>query len=137
MQISDNGTYDTTTKDTILVAVQDSGQFDVNALLAGTMTDVTVSGSTLRDHAFSEYVNLQSFTDLNITEIPAYCFDGCTKLTSLSCGNVTKIGTYGLNRCNKLTTFDTSHIEEISNYGMSGCYSLNITNEIFTASTIG
>ena len=136
-QISNNGTYDTTTKNNILVAVQDAGQFDVNAFLAGTMTDVSASGSSLRDHAFVEYGNLQSFTDLNITEIPANCFDGCTNLTSLSCGNVTKIGTYGLNRCNKLATFDTSHIEEISNNGMLGCYKLNITNGILTASTIG
>ena len=136
-QISNNGTYDTTTKNNILVAVQDAGQFDVNALLAGTMTDVTVSGSSLRDNAFYSYTNLQQFTDLNITEVPQYCFSNCTNLTSLNCGNVTRVQKYGLNNCQKLASFDTSHLEEISDYGMTSCYKLNITGGVLTASTIG
>ncbi len=122
--------------------------FDVNALLAGTLEEITSGTPALRAYGFYNNTVLKRVIMANLAQIGNYAFYGCTGLTSVNaplltalsqymcqnCSNLTEfiagaveiIETYAFSGCTKLATLDLSAVEEIKNYGLQNCKMLNV-----------
>lgn len=72
------------------------------------------------------------------TEIPAYTFNGCDKLTKVTMdANPTIINEYAFNGCEKLTSsFSLASVETIGDYAFFGCAELT-TADLKSTKTIG
>lgn len=72
------------------------GSSDIDGFLDGTVTSVTSSVTSLRDHALRGVSNLVSASLPNVTTLGEYALASCDHLTSLTLGALTSIGQYGL-----------------------------------------
>ena len=101
--------------------------FDVASFMAGTMTNVEFTGSTLRDFACYEYTGMTSFTDTALNTMGQFAFSNCTNLTSFTASSdLTSLPASAFNGCINLRTIDLSHITSIGVNALYNCK--NVTN---------
>ena len=129
--VTENGTYDTTLKNEVVVNVSGSGgDTDVlKAIVERTASDLILpSGITsIAKDAFYNYSNLASITlPSGVTKIEAGAFQNCTSLTSITLpGSLTAIETSAFNGCGSLTSVTLpSGVTSIGSYTFSNCTSL-------------
>ncbi|MCR5652619.1 MAG: leucine-rich repeat domain-containing protein, partial [Ruminococcus sp.] len=67
------------------LTVSGNGGFDYNSLPKETVTDLTITGNTIRKNVFKDFTALKSVViPEEITSIGENAFDGCTSLTDLT-----------------------------------------------------
>lgn len=83
------------------------------------------SATTLGGSAFNGCTGLTTVTlSENLTGIPNYAFDGCTKLSSINFPNVITIGRCAFRNCKALTSIDLKYTSVISEGAFKGCTNL-------------
>ncbi|MFR9513127.1 MAG: leucine-rich repeat protein [Rikenellaceae bacterium] len=82
-----------------------------------------IEGGTIGGGTFQYCANLTSITGLDyVTEVPAYCFSGCTSLPSLYLPLATTIDNTALSNCTKLASLNANSLEgELDNALLSSC----------------
>jgi hypothetical protein len=118
----------------------------LNALIEGSITEVTSDATIVRNYAFSNCSNLttvdfplvttignNSFYDCSnlttvdfpkVTYIDNNSFGGCTNLTEVDFPKVTYIGSYAFGSCSNLTTVDFLLLNTIDSKGFYKCTNL-------------
>ena len=89
-----------------------------------SLTEITITGSTLGYGALSgtifETINLSE----NITNIPDYCFYNCNALTKINLEQVKYLGDFSFNTCKVLEDVYLNSVITIGQYAFSKCYGL-------------
>lgn len=129
--ITENGTY---TADsgytglgtvTVEVASGGGGGGDFDALIEGTLTEVSSGATKVSKYTFCEYDSLTSVYFPNAMSIGAYAFQNCQKFTSADFPNVTSIRDCAFYRCVNLTNLNIPKAEgTIGGSAFYGCESL-------------
>ena len=83
------------------------------------------SATTLGGSVFNGCTGLTTVTlSEDLTGIPNYAFDGCSKLSSINFPNVVTIGEYAFRKCKSLTSVDLRHTSCIESGAFNGCTNL-------------
>ena len=83
------------------------------------------SATTLGGSVFNGCTGLTTVTlSENLTGIPNYAFDGCSKLSSINFPNVVTIGENAFRKCKALTSVDLRHTSCIESGAFNGCTNL-------------
>lgn len=98
--------------------------FDVNALLAGTLTEITSGTPAIRAYMFYNDTPLQIATLNNVTSMGNYAFYGCSGLTTVQMAALTEVASYVFQNCGALTSFTANALTSIGTYGFYGCQNL-------------
>lgn len=129
LSITENGTYDVKTTESVTVDVAGSGGFTWDDVVQGDAETITVSKTkdmgtykTIPDHRFRGYTSLKNFkiTDSNNYQIGAYAFNGDTSLETLDAPNCLKLGTNSFEGCSKLTEINIPKCTELAGYSLRG-----------------
>lgn len=89
--VTENGTYDTTLKNEVVVNVSGGGS-DLKGIIEGTATSITDNDVTsVRANGFQNYTALQSISLPNVTTIKPNAFQQCSGLTSAYFPNLTTL----------------------------------------------
>lgn len=102
--------------------------FDVDALFAGTITELISSVAVLRNYAFYNYTALKTVSLPNLTSMGNYAFHGCSGITSFSAPKLEKAASYGMYNCTSLISFLDDELKIIDAYAFSGCSVLENIN---------
>lgn len=76
----------------------------IDALIDGSVTEISSNASSIRSRAFHYYTGLLSANFPKATSIGDYAFSGCERLQSVSAPNASTIGSNAFYMCSKLTT---------------------------------
>ena len=118
-EITENGTYDITTNNSVSVNVSGGGSEILGSLIDRSITSCNVPNG--------------------ITEIGAYSFYRCGNLVNIAIPNtVTSIATYAFYMCNSLERVDLTSVTVISTSAFESCASLStviLGNNLITISS--
>ena len=151
--VADEG-YDGLSK--VVVNVESSGGGDLDALIDGSITEISSNAERVTAYAFYRQSALKSAVFPNATSVSNYAFENCTNLTDIdlpkatrfyddvfrnctnlttvNAPNVTIVGSRVFNGCNKLANIDISSVTSIGDYAFENCTNLtdidlpNVTN---------
>lgn len=107
----------------ISVSVSD---FDLPALLDGTLTSIESGTTSLRNYAFYYNAGLQSASFPNAASVGTYAFYHCDNLVSVSLPLITELPTACFSYCQYLSSYDFSNVTSIGGSVFQGCDRLNI-----------
>lgn len=126
--ITENGTHDVAEFAAVEVNVESGGGGggdDVaSAIVDGTITEVEVDSSTVRNYVFYTCKALVTARFPRATNIGFYAFQGCTELTEVHGAEATNIDANAFSGCSKLTEADFPKVETIGKYAFSDCTAL-------------
>ena len=100
----------------------DDSQLD--ALIDGSITEITSNATSIRDYAFYYNHNLIKADFPLVTSVGESAFSGCSKLTTVDFPAVTSIHNYAFNGCSTLTTVDFPLVTSIGSYVLQSCSQL-------------
>ena len=110
--ITPSGTY----------SITSNGIYDIVSFAS---VDVNVSGGGGGDHDAEDGIIDRAISGVyensRVTQIGAYAFYSCTRLTTVSLPNVTSIGSYAFQRCTSLTTVSLPNATSVENYAFYSC----------------
>ena len=112
-----------------------SGGGDIDALIEGTLTEVTSNVTSIGQYAFYYSDKLTSVNFPNVTSIGRSAFASCS-LTTVDFPNATSIGDYAFAACRALKTVDFPLATSTGNYSFNNCENLTTAN-IPNATSIG
>jgi len=136
--ITENGTYDTTTKNSVTVDVQGGGTSitDGTEVLtrnsSGQPTTAKHYGTKVYPRAYwnriatdGPWIKLTSieFAD-TVTELMEYCFAYCAALTSIDVSTVVTLGNYAFQNCTALTSLSFPALTSIGAFAFLACSGL-------------
>ena len=99
-------------------------QKDFKNFLNGTMTNLSLEVSSIRDHAFYNCSNLTSINFPICTSIGDHAFYSCPNLTSINFPACISIGSYAFGNCSNLSSINFPICTLIENAAFRGCRSL-------------
>lgn len=106
---------------------------DIDALIDGSITEVTSGVDAVGDYAFQSKTMLEKASFPNATSVGMDAFSGCTKLSEISIPRLTTIGKYAFTNCKALKQMDLSKVTTIEQYGLSQVGIVEATLSSFTA----
>lgn len=115
--VTENGTYDTTLKNEVVVNVPSGGGgYSLDDLADGTepsgVLDISVP---IRTYAFIMRSNITKVTGIS-TSVGTYAFHSCDNLTEVDLPNCTSVGTYCFYACSKLESVNMPNVITIGEY---------------------
>lgn len=127
--ITENGVYTAdegyTGLGTVTVDVQSTGGGEIDALIDGTITEVSSGVTSIGQYALAYRSQLTSASFPNATSIGNSAFFSCSALTSVDFPNVTSIGNDVFNGCKVLESVSLPNVASIGNKTFYACYKLN------------
>lgn len=124
--ITENGTYTAdsgyTGLGTVTVEVASGGGgSDIDALIDGTLTEVSSGATEIFDYAFYQRKSLKSVNIPNANSVGMYAFFECYALTSANFPNATSIGNYAFKNCIALTSANLTNATSIGQSVFEEC----------------
>lgn len=134
--INENGTYDTTLKNEVVVNVSGGGS-DLKDIIEGTATSITNNDATsVRSNGFQNYTALQSISLPNVTTIKPNAFQQCSGLTSAYFPNLTTLnGSEQFRSCTNLQVVALPKLTSTMAYTYRYCSKLT-TADLYAPSAI-
>jgi hypothetical protein len=130
--ITENGVYQAdegyTGLGTVTVEVASTGGGDIDALIDGSITELTSNVIKIKSRGLYACAELTTINFPNATYIGEYAFSGCGALLVADFPNVTTLGNYTFENCNKLTTANFPNATSISSNAFRGCWALQTIN---------
>lgn len=127
--------------DILVTAEEGGGGGDdlLDALIEGTVTDVTSNASVVRSSAFSNMESIVSATLPNATSIGSSAFMSCTNLATVSVPKVETVAGSAFYGCSKLAQIDLAQAESIASQTFRTCGALKavILRRTDSACTLG
>lgn len=99
-----------------------TGGGDIDALIEGTVTEVSSGATVIRDAFFKNITSLTSANFPNATGVGTEVFYGCTALANINFPKVTSIGNSAFRTCQALTFVSFPNATSIGTYAFNGCY---------------
>lgn len=96
----------------------------LDALIEGSITEISSDATTIRERAFVACTKLTSATFPNATSVGNNAFDGCKQLISASLPNATSIGTSAFSNCSVLTSINLPNATSIGTNAFTSCTQL-------------
>ena len=110
------------------------GGGDIDALIDGSITEITSNVTSVKDYTFYECESLVTANFGNATSIGDYGFYRCHKLTTINAPNTTSIGTQAFRGCSALSTIDFPKTTKIGGNAFRDCTNLvSVTLPLVTA----
>ena len=103
-------------------------QKDFKNFLNGTMTNLSLEVSSIRDHAFYNCSNLTSINFPICTSIGDHAFYSCPNLTSINFPSCTSIESYAFYYCSNLTSINFPICTSIGDHAFYSCPNLTSIN---------
>lgn len=137
--VTTNDTYDTTLINSLTVNVSGSSGYSIDDLASGEPTGaITITVSTIEQHAFSNKKGLTGVSAPNCTMVKSNAFDGCSGLTTISFPEVLTIQMYAFNGCSSLTSAAFPKLTSgTGTRGFASCSSLETLDLGYCASIDG
>ena len=134
--VTENGTYDTTTKNEVVVNVSGGGS-DLKDIIEGTATSITNNDATsVRANGFQNYTALQSISLPNVTTIKANAFQQCSGLTFAYFPNLTTLnGSEQFRSCTNLQVVALPKLDSAIAYTYRYCSKLT-TADLYAPAVI-
>jgi hypothetical protein len=126
LTVSENGTYtppegvDGYAPVTVNVVPPAS---DIDALIDGSLTEITSNVESVRENAFKSCSQLTSANFPNVITIGKTAFQDCDALKTINCPNATSFGTSAFLNCTALTSANCPNVRSIEQCFMN-CKSL-------------
>ena len=100
----------------------ETGGGDIDALIDGSITEITSNVASIRPYSFYQCKNLTTVNLPNISTIPDYAFYQCENLAiaNFSPTNITTIGNWAFSGCYKLTSYNFPEVTTIESYAFNG-----------------
>lgn len=121
---TENGTYDTTTKNEVVVDVQGGGGSDLADVVGRTIVNLSDSSITqIGAHGLEETTTLETLSLPNCTKLYKNALYNCTNLASVSLPKVSSLsGSYQFASCSKITAIALPALtEQTSTYAFQYC----------------
>ena len=130
--VSVNGTYDTTTKNSVTVSVGGADPYEIaRKIVDKSITEYVDAGcTTIGTHAFYMCTNLTNVKCHNVTKVEASTFAGSAAnnaphIDKIAFPKMSTIGGSAFSKCGELTTFDCGIVTSIGATAWNGCQKLN------------
>ena len=104
------------------------GGGDIDALIEGTLTELTSGATSVRDYAFRSCTSLVSANFPNVTTIGTYAFHDCNQLTSANFPKATSIGNSAFRACSALINANLPNATSVGDNVFYGCKQLTSAN---------
>ena len=134
LTVTENGTYDVTQKASVSVNVASTGNNDIDALINGSITEISSEVTSIGNYALYYCSSLQSVNFPNVTSIGVLAFYYCISLQSVNFPNVTSIGDSAFRNCSSLRSADFPKVTSIGHYSFGNCTSL--TSVVLRSNTV-
>lgn len=125
---SKTGGSDTLTLEEMPIAIEGietgGGGGDIDALIDGSITEISSNATEIYKHAFYERRSLISVSIPNATSVSVNAFWSCNNLASVSIPNATSVGNYAFNNCTNLTDLNAPLLTTFGTCSFYGCQSL-------------
>ena len=105
-----------------------AGGGDIDALLDGSLTEITSNAESVRDYMFSGCTALTSVNLPLATSMGNKTFNGCTALTSVNLPLARSMGSLVFGGCTALTSVNLPSVMRIDTAAFSGCTALTSVN---------
>lgn len=123
LTIVENGTYDVSEFDKVIVDAGSSSTFDLEKFFDRTLTELELDVPAIGDYMFYKNETLQSFSDTQLESLGKYAFYECTALTSFTApDDLDEIKEYTFYNCKAIEDIGTLKASKIGNYA---CYYLS------------
>lgn len=124
IEVTENGTYDVTTKASVIVNSPNQWTSDGIADNSQPSGDIVLTTAQLiGERAFIGRLGITSITSDSVLEIKTACFEGCTNLTSINLKNVTTTNG-GFRNCSSLVEVHMPRITGITQSLFQNCTSI-------------
>ena len=128
LSITENGSYDVTSTESVTVDVAGSGGLTWDDVVRGDTETITISEAkdmgtykVIPDHRFRNYdMKKVSITDENDYQIGAYAFADCSNLKEIDMPNCTKLGQYCFRGSNIDSFTVPAKSKDSADYALSG-----------------
>lgn len=134
--ITENGTYDVKTYDSVNVNVPTSGGGDIDALLSGEITALDSTVTTITSYACRGRKKLKTVNLPNVTYIQPYGFTECTVLESVNAPKLSTLRGYTFNKCSALEKIVFPKLTSLSEHAFNSCTALTFA-DFAIATSIG
>ena len=110
------------------------GGGDIDALIDGSLTEITSNVTSVKHYAFTNCTALTSITLPLAKTINSYAFSNCTALTSITLPLVDYLYAYAFTNCTALTSITLPLVEKVFAYAFSNITALtSITLPLLTS----
>lgn len=124
LDVSENGSYDVTSKASVNVNVEGSGGLTWDEVVARTTEEITLNSTTsISDYSFLRNLGLKKITGAKVRNIGASSFSHCTNLSEVDFPLLTSIDKEGLYECSSLQKLNTARINSYGTLAL-GCTGL-------------
>ena len=128
LEVTENGTHDVTAYASVNVNVEASGGGAIDALIDGSITEISSNANAVSQYAFYGCENLKSVRLPMATSVGFNSFYNCRKLQTAHIPKVTTIDSYAFQYCKTLQSADFPLVTSIGPSGFSSCQALKSVN---------
>lgn len=108
----------------IVVTATAGGGGDIDALIDGSITEISSQATTVWQYAFYNYAELTKAEFPSATKIGQRAFQSCKNLTDVAFPSVTSIGNYAFYACSKLADVVFPSVTTVGSNALQSCAGL-------------
>lgn len=130
LDVSENGSYDVTSKSSVNVNVEGSGGLTWDEVVSGTTEEITLNTTTsIPSYTFYNTSGVKKINSPLCTSVGGGSMQRCTNLTNFTSAPLEKVGINAFEGCEKLEVVSLSDtVCSIETSAFSGCSSLKNAN---------